>query len=145
MESYVCASVCCIVLSAFGCLDGVLERAGLKRSDAAYAALCVVALSLFRFKPIIEFDIDISALALPAAFGLIAMNREGQGARTLARLSLVTTIPIAVSAAYMLYELYTTTYAFFSLRAESVCMVQLALCAFVLAVTSFRFAEKKAV
>jgi len=145
MENYVCASVCFIILSVFGCLDGVLERAGLKRTDVAYAALCVVALSLFRFKPIIEFDIDVSCLALPAVFGLLAVNREGQGARTLSRLSLITTIPIAVRAVYMLYELYVTTYAFFSLRAEGICLAQMALCAFVLVVTSFRFAEKKAV
>ncbi len=145
MENYVCISVCAVILSVCGCLDGLCSRAGLRRSDVAFAALCVAALSGFRFKPIIEFDIDIAALALPAVLGLLSIDREKRAARTLALLALVSSLPILASAAYMLYALHMTTYAYFALRAETVCLAQLALCALTLAVASFRFAEEKAV
>ncbi len=145
MENYVCASVCVVILSLFGCLDGIFERVCLRRTDVAYAALCVVALSMFRFRPVIEFDIDVASLVLPAAFALLAFDRRGEGAKTLATLSLVSMLPIAASALYMLYELYVTTYAFFSLKAEIVCLAQLGLCALTLIVASFKFAPQKAV
>ncbi|HWQ57933.1 MAG TPA: hypothetical protein VN540_02860 [Clostridia bacterium] len=145
MQNYVLASVCMIILSLFGCLDGILERVNMRRSDVAYAALCVIALSGFRFKPIIEFDVDVATLALPAAFALLSFNRNAAASRMLARLSLLAAVPILVSAAMMLYELYMTTYAYFSLRAKTVCLVQIALCVIGLAVASFRFAQEKAV
>lgn len=144
MENYVCISICVIILSVAGCLDGVYERAGIWRTDAAFAALCVFALSVFRIKPVIEFDIDASCLVLPVVFGLMAINREDRGAKTLAWLSLVSMLPIAFRAAYMLYELYITTYAFFSLRAEIICLTQFLLCAIDLAINSFRFEREKA-
>ena len=119
MENYILASVCAIILSTFGCLDGALERAGIRRADLAYAALCVLA--------------------------LLSIKRESAAARTLARLSIAAMLPIAASAAFTLYEVCMTTYAYFTLRARAVCLAQYALIALDLTVTSFRFAQKKAV
>lgn len=145
MQNYILASVCAIILTTFGCLDGVLERAGIRRADLAYAALCVLALSGFRIKPIIEFDVDLAALALPAALALLSIKREAFAAQTLARLSLAAALPIAASAAFTLYEMYMTTYAYLTLRARVICLAQFALISLDLAVRSFRFAGEKAV
>lgn len=145
MENYILASVCAIILSTFGCLDCALERAGIRRADLAYAALCVLALSSFRIKPIIEFDIELASLALPVVLALLSIKRESAAARTLARLSIAAMLPIAASAAFTLYEVCMTTYAYFTLRARAVCLAQYALIALDLTVTSFRFAQKKAV
>lgn len=145
MENYILASVCAIILTTFGCLDGALGRAEIRRADLAYAALCVLALSGFRIKPITEFDVDLAALALPVVLALLSIKREAAAARTLARLSLAAALPIAASAAFTLYELYMTTYAYFTLRARVICLAQFALISLDLAISCFRFAEKKAV
>lgn len=145
MENYVCASLCVLILSLCGCLDGTLEKTRLSRADAAFAALCVLALSSFRFKPFAEFDIDVAALALPVVFALLSIRREGQASRLLARFALLCALPVAASAVTMLYELSMTTYAYFSLRARSVCLAQILLCALALAIASFRRSEEEAV
>ncbi len=144
MENYICASVCILILSLFGCLDGIFEKMRIDRMDIAYAALCVIALSAFRYKPIAEFDVDVAVFVLPAFFALLSAIRE-EAAGLFARFSLVCTLPIAVSAAIMLYELTMTTYAYFSLRARTICLAQFALCAIALMLSSFRTAMKKAV
>lgn len=134
MQHYISFSICIVILAATGCLDGLCRRLDIAARDIAFASLAVAAFSAFRLKPVAELDIDAAVLALPVAFTLLAIGRKPSAAHTLRLFAAVSLIPPAVCAAYMLYCLFTTRYASYVLRAESICTAQLAVSALTAAI-----------
>lgn len=134
MQHYIAFSICIVILSVTGCLDGLCGKLAVNRRDIAFAALCVAAFSSFRLKPVAELDIDASVLALPVAFMLLGLGRKPLTVHTLRLFALSSLLPPAVCAAYMLYCFISTRYASYVLRAESICAAQLAVTALTAAI-----------
>lgn len=127
MEQYVVICICTTILSLSGCLDFILLPAGLERRDMAYPALGAALLSGLAIRPVAEFDVAVSALALPAAFFLISVDASGQRQSLLGAMAGLSMIPVGVVAAATVAEVALAGYSAFILEGRLVCIAQLGL------------------